>query len=261
MTSPRSIGGTSLVHIAVFSCAITIFTGKTAFGQIPDKFTNLQVLPKNIDKRELVDMMKSFAAGLGVRCQYCHLGEEGKPLDTFDFVSDERPAKQTARLMLRMVETINGEYLSKIANHTETRTRVTCVTCHHGQNRPRSLEAVLYEEIAAQGIQSAVKKYHELRERYYGSFTFDFRERVLINLAQGLQTEGKLDEAIEMLKLNAQFYPNSSGTHTVLGESLLLKGEKKLALESFKKALELDPNNQAAKSKMEELSIQLKKEM
>ena len=130
------------------------------------------------------------------------------------------------------------------------------MTCHHGQNRPRSLEEVLNEEIALQGVQAAAKKYHELRERYYGSFAFDFREMVLINLAHGLQTQGRFDDAIEMLKLNTQFHPNSSATYTVLGENFLRKGEKKLAIENFEKALTLDPANQVAKSKMEELTRQ-----
>jgi hypothetical protein len=89
-----------------------------ASGQIPDKFTNLQVLPKDISKGGLLDVMKGFTSGLGVRCQHCHIGEEGKPLTTFDFVSDAKETKQTARVMLRMVQAINSEHLAKIENVT-----------------------------------------------------------------------------------------------------------------------------------------------
>ena len=56
-------------------------------AQIPDKFSNLKVLPKDISKGELIGNMKNAAIGLGVRCTFCHVGE-GDDLSTFDFASD-----------------------------------------------------------------------------------------------------------------------------------------------------------------------------
>lgn len=41
--------------------------------QPPDP-TNLQVLPKDIPKAQLVQTMRGFAMGLGVRCEHCHVG-------------------------------------------------------------------------------------------------------------------------------------------------------------------------------------------
>jgi uncharacterized membrane protein YphA (DoxX/SURF4 family) len=235
---------------------MVIFGAAPASGQIPDKFTNLQALPKDITKRALVDTMKSFTRSLGVRCQYCHIGDAGQPLSTFDFVSDTKETKQTARLMLRMVNAINNEHLTKLVKPAARAVQVDCVTCHHGQNRPRALEEVLFEVIAEKGAAAGTEKYHDLRKSYYGGFTFDFRDGVLNNLAQQLQAAGKGDDAIVMLKLNAEVYPEAPMAYFLLGELYLLKGEKTAAIENYKKTLSLAPDNPTAKKKLEELTKQ-----
>ena len=97
------------------------------------QFKNLQVLPKDLTREQLSPIMKSFAQSLGVRCAHCHVGEEGKPLSTFDFASDAKREKQTARAMLRMVHRINAEDfgVKDIKN-----VKVTCFTCHRGAVKP-----------------------------------------------------------------------------------------------------------------------------
>jgi thioredoxin reductase len=52
------------------------FVGAPVPGQIPDKFTNLKVLPKDISKQELQSTMRGFAFALGVRCEHCHVEEK-----------------------------------------------------------------------------------------------------------------------------------------------------------------------------------------
>ena len=66
-------------RIVCLTVALMLVAG-LAVGQIPDEFQNLQVLPKDVEKRQLVDLMKSFCAALDVRCTHCHVGEEGAPL-------------------------------------------------------------------------------------------------------------------------------------------------------------------------------------
>lgn len=41
--------------------------------KVPDKFTNLKVLPKDIGKDDLVTTMRMFARSLGLRCNPCHV--------------------------------------------------------------------------------------------------------------------------------------------------------------------------------------------
>ena len=98
---------------------------------------NLQVLPKSISKGDLVGTMKSFTRALGVRCEFCHAGEAGAPLETFDFASDDKEEKGTARTMLRMVADINGKYLANVGEpRAAGNPAVTCYTCHRGSRTP-----------------------------------------------------------------------------------------------------------------------------
>ena len=97
-------------------------------------YKNLKVLPKNIARADLLNTMKSFSQSLGVRCTHCHVGEEGKPLSTFDFASDRKANKEIARDMLRLVSRLNKTDLPAIAGLEEA--RITCYTCHRGAKEP-----------------------------------------------------------------------------------------------------------------------------
>jgi photosynthetic reaction center cytochrome c subunit len=97
-------------------------------------FKNLKVFPKDISRAELLGNMKFFAQSLGVRCTYCHVGEEGKPLATFDFASEAKDHKTIARDMIRMADHINQDHLPKILVDPEA--KVSCFTCHRGSTKP-----------------------------------------------------------------------------------------------------------------------------
>lgn len=95
--------------------------------------SNLQVLPPNITREQLIALMRTFNAGLGVECNHCHV-QLGDPADRkLDFPSDAKKEKQIARLMLRMTQTINDQYLHE-ANRFGT--EVSCMTCHRGKKIP-----------------------------------------------------------------------------------------------------------------------------
>ena len=79
---------------------------------------NLKVLPADTNIREV---MGSFTSGLGVQCTFCHV--QGA------FDSDDNPKKDVARMMLKMVGQING-------NFPDGKAHVTCYTCHRGAQAP-----------------------------------------------------------------------------------------------------------------------------
>lgn len=105
----------------------------------PSAFKNLQVLPKDATARVVVSTMKGFANNLGVRCQFCHIGEEGLPLEQFDFVSDEKATKRTARVMMRLTDDINRQLDAAVPQPAAGERRVTCLTCHRGKSKPTNL--------------------------------------------------------------------------------------------------------------------------
>jgi hypothetical protein len=100
---------------------------------------NLQVFPKDTNPRALIMTMRSFSMGLGVRCQHCHVfkGDNPDDLNAFDFASDEKAAKNTARTMIRMAMAINGEHLKAVGEPPPPgEMKVTCYTCHRGETKP-----------------------------------------------------------------------------------------------------------------------------
>lgn len=102
----------------------------------PSSFKNLQVLPKDAPASRVIGTMKGFANNLGVRCQFCHVGKEGLPLEQFDFVSDEIQQKKTARIMMRLMENINKQLDTAVPRSAGAEARVTCITCHRGKSTP-----------------------------------------------------------------------------------------------------------------------------
>ena len=119
-------------------CAALIAAVSTAQTPIapassPPPLKNLQVFPKDISRDQLISNMKLFTQALGVRCVHCHVGEEGKPLSTFDFASDAKKEKLVARKMLTMVHRINSEDFG-VKDFKDV--KVTCFTCHRGSTKP-----------------------------------------------------------------------------------------------------------------------------
>jgi len=104
-------------------------------AQIPDKFFNLKVLQTDISKRDLIKAMKGATRGLGVRCEFCNVGE-GNDLSKFDFVSDDKEHKKIARVMFEMVKFVNNEFMPRISKISENQSEIKCFTCHAGNEKP-----------------------------------------------------------------------------------------------------------------------------
>jgi len=99
--------------------------------------TNLQVLPKNLTGDQVHEIMEGWEAELGVHCSTCHaadpknIGPNGRP--RLNYADDSKPEKASARLMYKMTEDINVNYVSKIPSSDVP---VTCGTCHRGHFGP-----------------------------------------------------------------------------------------------------------------------------
>src|SRR5256714_14391941 len=91
-------------------------------------FKNIKIL-KGVPAGRLVNIMNmGFGRSLGVSCGFCHV--PGK----WDL--DEKDEKNTARIMIAMVGTINRDYLAKVPVDSGPPAMASCFTCHRGMPRP-----------------------------------------------------------------------------------------------------------------------------
>ncbi len=118
------------------------------------EFRNLQVLRRDIPREELIQTMRGFTRGLGVRCDHCHVVTATEPEQQLDFPNDAKETKRVARVMLQMARQINGPWMERVeeAEHAgededgededtvevdeESGPRVACWTCHRGKPEP-----------------------------------------------------------------------------------------------------------------------------
>jgi hypothetical protein len=216
----------------------------------PDSLVNVHVFPRTTPVIEVVGAMRNVAFGLGVRCQFCHVGEEGVPLERFDFASDEKRTKLVARQMMRMVQEINRR-LDTIPGRTTSGLQVTCATCHRGVSRPAPLSTLVIDAATAAGADSAIRAYRSLRQQYYGRDAYDFGEGSLNTAAFRLGRAGKFDDAFALLRLNEEMFPKSSGMYVFRGNISLMKGDTTGAEAAFREAIRRDPSNREAQGRLQ----------
>ncbi len=87
---------------------------------------NVQLLT-NLSDWQLGGVMDNFTASLGVHCDFCHVRNE--QTKAWDFPSDAKQEKKTAREMIRLVLDVNEK---NFHGHTV----VGCYTCHLGKESP-----------------------------------------------------------------------------------------------------------------------------
>ena len=253
--------------------ALTVVGGVAAQTDAPQA-RNLQVLPKDTPPQDVVALMQQFTRALGVQCTYCHVqvmpplltaeeaaaqaavappaagrgrgrGRGGPPMD---FAADDKRQKQTARVMLALVSDINATLatLGKPAA-ADVFVRVQCATCHRGVPNPQQLPDLLAQTMTGKGEAAAVALYRELRQQYFGTEAYDFRESVLLDLGRQSLATHKPDDALAWLQLNIEFYPASAQSYVVLAQVHERKNDRDAAVTDLQKAIELEPTNAETK--------------
>src|SRR5215468_5008897 len=94
--------------------------------------TNLQVLPKDWTRQQVVQVMQQFNMALGVMCNHCHVEMAGAQPNAngqipIDAAPDDKQTKKTARVMMKMVGDINNTLKSQLGKADVV--QVQCVTC------------------------------------------------------------------------------------------------------------------------------------
>lgn len=234
------------LYASLVSCTLSLWPAVGAAQRFrwPDKPENIQVLPDSVTGPRLGAVMRGFASALGVRCEFCHVGE-GNDLSQFDFPADDKMTKRKARLMLKMVQEINGTQLARLVEIDSApgpRVSVTCVTCHRGVSKPLMIEDVLAQVIDSAGIDSAVARYHALHDTYYGGFAYDFTEGPLLHLGEMLATRDKALEAVRVVQLAIDENGESVNALFTLGNVQARAGDREGAIRTLERGKELAPD-------------------
>jgi hypothetical protein len=193
--------------------------------------------------------MQAVAKALGVQCAYCHAGArgsqtraEGQPPSHFEI----------ARAMIAMTRDLNARIQAAAGKPSSETTQVTCVTCHRGVAVPGQLSDIVAKTALSEGPDAAVAKYRDLRQRYYGGQSYDFREETLLEAAEKI-VRVKPQASIPVLRLNLEFYPKSVRSYAEIAFALTRNLDDEAAMVELEKALEIEPENGTIRGQLEQL--------
>jgi hypothetical protein len=186
-------------------------------------------------RRAALPDMQVIADALGVQCEYCHGAGQVTAIG--------KPRLEVAREMIAMTTELNARVQAATGKPATEAVRVECSTCHLGVPVPKPLRDLMFETSVRQSPDAAAKLYRDLRTKYYGRQSYDFSETTLLAVADRL-AQSRPAAAIALADLNLEFYPTSWRSYLARG----IAQSRRLdttpdAVESFKKALELDPGN------------------
>jgi tetratricopeptide (TPR) repeat protein len=108
----------------------------------------------------------------------------------------------------------------------------------------RLLAKNLERDIDQKGIDAALKSFDQGRSGDSSSYYID--EGKINQLGYQLLNREKTADAIEVFKLNVREFPKSSNVYDSLGEAYLKAGNRELAVQNYKRSIELDPTNRNA---------------
>jgi len=212
---------------------------------------NLQVFPTDMTRGEVIAEMRHFSFALGVRCEHCHVQRTDGP--GFLFSSDEKPAKEKARVMMMMTESINKDFLTQLSDQDDPPVVVTCKTCHRGTLKPRLLWQDLLLTTHKEGAEAATDRLAFLEENYDNSGAYDFREWETNVVAEKLADEGNHEDAIVIWRMNAERFPSSDAIQSGMAESYEALGDTLSAIAAYERALELNSNRRDVRGRLAEL--------
>jgi len=119
---------------------------------------------------------------------------------------------------------------------------------------PKPLPAyALYDSLKHSDIEKAIAYYHMLKEKEPDKYNFRTTENDLNNLGDYLGSQKRTKDAILVYELNTEENPSSSDVYAAYGTALEKDGQKESAIKSFKKSLELDPDNKYAADELKKL--------
>ena len=117
--------------------------------------------------------------------------------------------------------------------------------------RGESPSRILAQAASKDGGAGFNEAYNKLEEKYPDAPIYD--ENLFSGVGRSLTRQKNTTAIVEVYEIWVEKYPNSSRAHYSLGQAYVNTEEPKLAKKQFKKALELDPANEEAKTELAKL--------
>jgi polyisoprenoid-binding protein YceI len=109
----------------------------------------------------------------------------------------------------------------------------------------------MWEALAARGVEGALARYRELKEKSPGDYNFDTDQVSIVG--NRLLQHRHLREALQVFRLAAAESPKEPVLQARVGETCAALGDREGALTAYRKALELAPQNPEAIEMMRRL--------
>ena len=108
---------------------------------------------------------------------------------------------------------------------------------------------VLTSGLSQGGVDLMLKKYREFKN---DPATRSINTEADLNaFGYELLQTNRFDEALAVFKLNVESYAQSANAFDSLGDAYLKRGDKELAIKSYKRALELNPHSDFTRQKLD----------
>jgi CubicO group peptidase (beta-lactamase class C family) len=107
------------------------------------------------------------------------------------------------------------------------------------------LREILWDEIGAHGVASAIARYKALKQAGTSTLKFD-NDETLVNLGYDLYEARRYADAKAIFRFNLSLFPKSAYSHDGLADIAVAEGDRTLAIALFEQSLTLDPGNRYA---------------
>jgi tetratricopeptide (TPR) repeat protein len=182
-------------------------------------------------------------APLGAQDEQVEIIEHGGGINGFNTLITRMPESKNLIVLLNNTGgTKLGEMSQKIAG---------ILFGKPYQAPARDIAETMFNTVMEKDVQAAITQYRELKATQKDAY--DFSEGQLNSLGYRLMQMKRVKDAIEILKLNVEMFPQGFNTYDSLGEAYLQNGDKQLAIQNYKKSLELNPKNTAGAEKLKKL--------
>jgi CubicO group peptidase (beta-lactamase class C family) len=201
---------------------------------------------KLIGKSSVIELLKPYAPG-----KQCGLGSGGVENDSVKEQYHHGSSGDFEALMYNnLVEKTTIILLTNNKNQKvfEIKDAIRAILKGEKYTVPKkSVFQAIQRQITNASFDEIMKAYHKVKSNNPTAFD-DSDERDFNEIGYFLMSKGQLDDAIKIFELNVKNYPTSANAYDSLGEAFLNKGNKKSALENYKKAFAMDPDNLNAKA-------------